>query len=425
MSHIESTINNIINEINHINLIINNKQSDINAKVNNNEEKAFDDVSEVVGSITSCSSIDEFINVNKDTLFAQDVDNDHPVIVNDDQLMSMIVGHIQHTHQVPYDKTATMQLNPCCINIDVNRLNSIRKMIETSFKLIQTGQQCARNYDGRIVSLSNEQILFFMPETSKWTSIKGGALKSKFAGLSTSVAYARGCLYVFGEVEYGSAICSRYSLADRQCYDSNFDNTIDSGNCISVCYDGNKYIYLVGGHYEGGQLPRVDRYDIETHQYTRIGELPFGVCYSTVHYNRNNDTIIVVGGEKDGNDHDGALIFNVQTLATEVVNLKHFIRPDMSGYSCFDEKDGLYILTNNQFNRYNLTTKRTDHLAMCPVKPDNTPIIYDRSSTLYIYLIAGKGQNYLYSILDDKWTLINDNDPINSHSSFSTFLIYD
>ncbi|GAM25619.1 hypothetical protein SAMD00019534_087940 [Acytostelium subglobosum LB1] len=48
--------------------------------------------------------------------------------------------------------------------------------------------------------------------------------------------------------EYGTTSYSRYSLEDGQCHSAPMPDVDEPVTGIAACYDGRKYIYLIGGY---------------------------------------------------------------------------------------------------------------------------------------------------------------------------------
>ncbi|GAM26903.1 hypothetical protein SAMD00019534_100780 [Acytostelium subglobosum LB1] len=200
---------------------------------------------------------------------------------------------------------------------------------------------------------------------------------------------------------------SRYSLADRQWYTADIVGVI-GGRSMSTCYDGDKYIYLMGGidNIKEWYSDRVDCYDIECQQFKHIGTLPYKLSNPSVAYNKSTQSIIVVGKmDSVGNRYQEVLSFNLNTLKTSVI-IKDLKLNSMS-VCAIDGHDGnVYVLNSHDhtFKRYNLSTKRLTNLSTPPSSMASyySTVLNDRlfNSLIFIHFTT---QSMRYSIKDDQW----------------------
>ncbi|GAM25623.1 hypothetical protein SAMD00019534_087980, partial [Acytostelium subglobosum LB1] len=419
MSHIQSTINNIINEIKDINHIINIRLP-TNNNDNDNSTSEVDDTTQLIESITSCKSIDEFT----DKITQSDMDTQQQQHnVNDDELMSIIIRHNQHTHQVPYDEK---MLHPSRIEIDVNLLTGVRKQIESCFKLIQPGR--AGKYDGHIMSLAGDRCSMFSLDTFKWTSLDR-AFKRSFVSSHISMVYARGHVYVFGgSDEYDITSYSRYSLFDGQCHTAPLPREDEPFSATTACYDGQKYIYIIC-EYRTKDNDGVYRLNVLTLECDIYGKLPYSMMMARANFKADSNSLVIVGEEK-------ILLFNIETKESNYFYIPSETEPGVVLYiyeSCFDGHDNLYMKAAlgeiedddaDRFVRITLSTKKITKLAMWPEHKEYHRLIYDQ--WFGIIFIGGRGKNFRYSIPDDQWTLITyDNVPFKGIAQKGACLIRD
>ncbi|GAM22772.1 hypothetical protein SAMD00019534_059470 [Acytostelium subglobosum LB1] len=296
MSHIQSTINNILKEIKDINHIINKEHPIIHHLYDvDGDHRDEVDMSKVIESIISCSSVDQYI---KDNMEKTDNRSPDMVKLNDDELLKMINRHIiEYIDQMPYDVVATTSLQAYQVNINADKFIDIRKQIESCFKLIEPlphlprQQLIPHKYDNHIMTLKANKCSFFSLATSEWTSIDR-AFNRSIEWVSTSVVYTRGNVFVFGGKDPMKEY-TRYSLADGQSHDSAMYG-IDGGDCISACYDGDHHIYIIGGYDNGVYLDRVDCMDIDTQLFKQVGRLPYPLAFPFTFI--HDGSIIIVGG---------------------------------------------------------------------------------------------------------------------------------
>ncbi|GAM25415.1 hypothetical protein SAMD00019534_085900 [Acytostelium subglobosum LB1] len=391
MSHIQSTINDIINEIKDINHINNVELTSVDlANSNNNNDNDPEAITQLIQSISSCTSIDEF---------TKSVLSPRPgVSQNDDELLSMIIHHTKHMKLMPYELDESSLLPPSCrVNIDEGKLKDIKRQIESCFELVSDAK-----YD--FLTIGRDGFSSFSRETLKWTQIKDMPERPARQSYLTSV-YVRGNFYTFGSVVEPN-VYTRYSLAEKKLYRAEIAG-VCGGVFISVCFDGDRYIYLVGGvDTDMGNIKinavydRVDRFNIDTQQFEHVGKLSTPVMMANTFFHKGMVYVIY-----------GAVIFSfdIQTLTTQVLRSTPTTITTIA--SCFDGNDNVYILSSEKFIRFTLSTKTEVQLTMSPIFVQLHGLIYDGSHGSLIYL-GGVGKNHQYSIQDNKWSLLNDNDHV-------------
>ncbi|GAM25753.1 hypothetical protein SAMD00019534_089280 [Acytostelium subglobosum LB1] len=421
MSQIQSTINSIMSEIKDITHIVNNFKQQQHDQTREDDDDDAKDVTDLVQSISSFTSINQF-------MFAHALLNDEtqsgtipPSVMNDDDLLLMISRHFQQMQLTPQNDGTTMSPDiPWHVNADVTKLNNIKKQIESCFALISPAHAASmanvkHEMDGYIMSLRCDEVSLYSLEAAKWTTIKS-AFKRSLNGVTTSVVYARGSVYVFGGRKSQTSY-SRYSLSEKQCYQAEMTG-ISGSSMISVCYDGDKHIYLVGGYDEdnGQVLDRVDSFNIDTQEFKQVGHLPVGVTMTCTYF--HDDRVHVQASGR-------LLSFDAHTGNTDV------LLPDMGTDSfdpcCFDGVDNMYILAKDSLIKFTLSNKQSIKLAKCPIdrpQGDIHRIIYDTRISSIMYL-GGTGKNYQYSIKDEQWVQIPDNDHVGDRCWFGACLIRD
>ncbi|GAM22472.1 hypothetical protein SAMD00019534_056470 [Acytostelium subglobosum LB1] len=199
MSHIQSTNNNIIDEINDLNHILNmSHQTDSNS----NQANMVHDVSEVIGSILSCSTINQFISKLSSTQSQQsEKDTD---AINDNELMMMIKNHNQHMNDVQYDLT---KLQTQSMKNEMIKLNDTKNKIKSCLGLIEQVQQPAVQHPfNNHINMIDDGFSLLSLDTFKWTTHKK-VLPRRVDHFSTECVYARGHIYQFG----GSSSPTRFS----------------------------------------------------------------------------------------------------------------------------------------------------------------------------------------------------------------------
>ncbi|GAM18560.1 hypothetical protein SAMD00019534_017350 [Acytostelium subglobosum LB1] len=208
------------------------------------------------------------------------------------QDISSLTSESSHLHQ-------TYQFK-----IDIPKLDSLQSLIVSCFKLISDVQlpvhqpqpvpvqQQAATTSSQIVVLNKREYSTYSLKTSKWTTYKNAFAKSIEDDMS--VVYAQGNVYLFG----GSASPNKYyriSFLENQqapqCYDGAFQG---GGRLISSCFDGDKYIYLVGGQLGTKSLDRVARLNIVTQQFDYPARVQTGLFGTRVFFHKPSYSLIVV-----------------------------------------------------------------------------------------------------------------------------------
>ncbi|GAM28215.1 hypothetical protein SAMD00019534_113910 [Acytostelium subglobosum LB1] len=412
MEHIQSTINDIINEIKDTNRMTNLEKPQSNDHMNNNEV----DMSQLVQSIMSCTSVQQFINNNTNALDVNDMTAKmSSSTLSDVDVLSMISRHTDHTREVPYD----VDLQVRRIDTDMAKLTDIKRQIEECFKLTIVSStelgQGPGEFDGCIMSVRLDGCSYLELDGAKWTQMNG-AFERQLRGVSTSVVYARGSVYVFGGLDAPTKY-TRYALENKKCIHGDITG-INGGEGIAACYDGDKLIYLVGGYDETTDryFNRVDTFNIETQLFQCVGHLPVKHVFMAQAY-FHNDHLLVVGSDI------GVVSLNPQT---EVFS--QLVPPPSKPYfaSCFDGEDNIYILSHSLFTRYTLSSNKSTSLAKLNATSVSAiapcyPMHYVESYGI-IYL-GGRGRNHRYALNEGKWIMLNDNDHVQDRDCFGTCLI--
>ncbi|GAM25625.1 hypothetical protein SAMD00019534_088000 [Acytostelium subglobosum LB1] len=194
---------------------------------------------------------------------------------------------------------------------------------------------------------------------------------------------------------------------------------------MSACFDGNIYIYIIGGLDENrDELNTVYRFDTYSEHFEELAAIQLGYVsnVSTFFHNGSNSIIII-------NDMGDALSYDVVTQDTcSLFSFNEYIgEVNTSHISCYDGHDNIYIMANEdgRFVKFSMILKQFTKLTGSPfeAKEDIYRLIYDQS--FGITLIAGKGQNYRYSTQRNDWTLLNDNDPVGLRKLLGACLIRD
>ncbi|GAM22560.1 hypothetical protein SAMD00019534_057350, partial [Acytostelium subglobosum LB1] len=412
MAHIESTINDIVNEI-----------CDFEAILKKSLVIDGPKLAQSIKVIASCPSIDQFIDTSLSFRPDDKEAGAGKELLTDNELLAMIKNHKLHMDLVPYGPVSILRLRPWTIRTDEDKIYDIKKKVKTIFELVApsaaTGlvAQTNRSLVNHVLSLGCREYSMFSLQSMKWSIIRketSGPCRS----VQTAIVYASGSAYIFGGRQHPSNYC-KYTLATNTSTYYPINGIIGCRS-ISACHDGDKHIYIIGGEHESKTLNRVDCFNIETVQFNEVGNIPVGLFQSSTYF--LIDTLYIVGGIMNDNYyHLDIISFNVRThVSTVIVKDVGGGAPVLS--SCFDGSDNIFILTDKELISYSLSNQQSTKLAKHPTDGKHVHrIIYD--GMFGILYIGGKGMNYRYS--EEKWTLLEDNDHIPNRNMLGACLIHD
>ncbi|GAM19721.1 hypothetical protein SAMD00019534_028960, partial [Acytostelium subglobosum LB1] len=345
---------------------------------------ARDDIDTLIKEVaTTQPTVEQFMNK---TFPPRQDDGFESMQISDTQLLTMVQQRIQHIKSPAQseDYKYTTQLK-----IHTERLIDVRKQIGRCFENIDLETRAkAEKLHNHMLVVDREGWSLYSLDTRQWVN---HPRENEKTNVDKAVVYAQGHVYCFGCM--GSSTYDKFSVADHQWrYDIPID-TIQGGYDISVCYDGNRFIYLVGGtEQDGHTLNRVDRFNIETQEFSHVGELPQDVDKAT--------TFVKDGELYVACQFREIMVMNLKTLQTR------YLRLDLSLYIermfCFDSKDTLYCLDAHGFFAVTLSTEKIVVLGAAHQ--------FEYYSHLHwtpehgIFITNGKGNKHVsYSVENDQW----------------------
>ncbi|GAM22107.1 hypothetical protein SAMD00019534_052820 [Acytostelium subglobosum LB1] len=383
-----STIHDIINEIKNINSLF----SQSTTKTDDLE------INEIIQSIKSSTSPKEFIDKTFPTTTTTTTSTSTEV--TDIELLTMIKNHVNQMNT-----TIHVLTRPYKVVIDQDMIDSVKDEIRSLTKLMEPIEHFTHDLDGQIMCIENENVSLFSPATNGWTDVDGDSFEK--ANYFCSSVYARGHVYVFGPRDDCPSTYSRFSLVTRKWqYDIPMAG-VRGGRLCSVCFDGDKYIYLVGGTtidvWPQVNFNRVDCFNIETQEFSIDS-----ITISIIEFN----------------------------LASKKSTFIKGIIPETALSVVFDGNDRIYIFLMHRFISMSLLAvdkaKTIRELTPPPANPLYGEEKWARNTLVYytpeqgtILNLQGTGNNYRYSIKLDEWTKINDNDPIEDRGYSALSLLYD
>ncbi|GAM21174.1 hypothetical protein SAMD00019534_043490 [Acytostelium subglobosum LB1] len=277
----------------------------------------------------------------------------------------------------------------------------------------------------KVFTVGKEGGYLFNFKTLRWSQIgvKDNISLRKYS--IHSVISTHNYLYVFGG-STSSDTYSRYYKGKRielDCTGKIYGGK--GGEAIAACYDNRKTIYLVGGQYDGFTLLRVVSMNTETKEFKWVCEFEYSRSgqYAFFH----NGLIYVVGANAESSKtSDELAIWAVTPDSGKLTLVMNDCRINTKTTKqlvacCFDGKDLIYILdAENYFYTISITTLHKS-LHKSPtyrfITGDQyTMILFNNKTTLMF--IGGRAHgNQVYSIKDNFWTVIKDNDRVDRCSN--------
>ncbi|GAM28639.1 hypothetical protein SAMD00019534_118150 [Acytostelium subglobosum LB1] len=321
----------------------------------------------------------------------------------------------QHIEEVRF-KEPKHQINKLNVRINDERTKEIKQMISQLFELSQAESDIAQTTKSQLSIFSTGQSGSFMfdVETGKWSSLSEDREKRSY--MVNSVIHARGYVYVFG----GDTKLNTYSRFSVKHQRWDLLGTIineEGGSGISVCYDGVRFAYLIGGQMNG-LLTRIDQMDLETHEFARLGNLPVPIRFA---YSFYHDRILyVVGGMgnrvDDGDQHSIFKFDPVSRSTTFLLDGTFEFNHELVS-CCFDGREFLYLLdVESNFFRFSIQTKARTVLPR-PTLKNNPQRKYKCQMLMLksklIYFIGGREHNnFTFNIDLNQWLPLGDNDNV-------------
>ncbi|GAM27753.1 hypothetical protein SAMD00019534_109290 [Acytostelium subglobosum LB1] len=212
--------------------------------------------------------------------------------------------------------------------------------------------KAGHGWSNHIVGFYDGGTCIFNPTSSTWVHSNKNALFMR-NGIQCSSVYARDNIYVFGgdgpNIEDSYVW---YSLVDQKWSIKNIVGpSVEGGSNISACFDGQRFIYLVGGTHKGYLLNRVDCFDVETGTFRHVGTLPYHFK-SAVSFFQNGIIYIVGGYDKEDKNLGAIFTFNTLNLGSNKLfrQLPTYVDNKKKMSACFDGKDRVYLSSNGWFH---------------------------------------------------------------------------
>eukprot|EP01133_Synstelium_polycarpum_P012265 gene12265-14375_t len=200
-------------------------------------------------------------------------------------------------------------------------------------------------------------------QTDKWRKAPDMLVKRKFANNAVNADGTQ--IFVFGGGSETRTF-ERFNTATKQGHKGDI-TTYKGGEMISTCYDGQRYIYLLGG-YASKAMSRLDRFDTVTLETQTMGDprLPIYGAYVFVDTG-NKQTMYIVGGISIINSMN-----RISTLDLDNLHVTTFIdnplaNNDVIAMCCYDGAEYIYIVSRQaKLTRISIKTKQITTLACVP-----------------------------------------------------------
>eukprot|EP01133_Synstelium_polycarpum_P009790 gene9790-11437_t len=172
-------------------------------------------------------------------------------------------------------------------------------------------------------------------------------------------------------------------------------------NHISACYDGSRYIYLLGG----GTVDKVDRFDTTNSAVETFGQMPTAANNLYSHYCQDSQSIFYWCGY----DYDGLLThsvhrFNVADRSSQQLFTINFTMSELVG-SCYDHQEFFYFLTQQYLFKVSKNGKG-EAIFLAPPPTDSTPdgsLIYTHVQGIPKILIFNSSHLLIYDVQLNQW----------------------
>ncbi|EFA75047.1 hypothetical protein PPL_11732 [Heterostelium album PN500] len=422
---IENYITNLKYLINVINIFnkVNNNNNGINHDKSNsskdNDQSVIEDTTSlfstktIMESITTNSSLQSFINDNNQTLFNEYNNNNFNILKEHSSDSTSLLLDIIYKYNNQFKSTTITDNNDnsslssykiSIKQLDFNQLNSIIEQsikvdkIESTLKPTSTTKTTTTNNN------DNKQTYIFVTHqkrgatlinTSNNYSIEELQFDYYFNYTDSAIVSIGEYIYIFGGYpNTNQKKWLKISIKSKSIEHIGDYEGIRIDSCISVCYDGQDYIYLVNGSVQN----RIDRFNILTMKFESYHQLPG-------QYGQQASSMIFKGSLYSISYQQNKLF---QFDLTNRMIKDHQI--DIIPYSACNDKNGNFFIldtTKKLFLKYNVETKQTINLNDIPLIYETYRYVkYHRESptSSFIYSFANSNDyNFKYSIESNQW----------------------
>ncbi|EFA74807.1 hypothetical protein PPL_11840 [Heterostelium album PN500] len=403
-------------------------------------------INHLITSIQQSLKVDDFFAANNDTIFFVD---DKQSFNDDCSLLNQFLQHSNKFKDYKFDKSSNNNNSDDNNKQDEIQIYSLRVKREAidSIKSVLKSSLVLQVHVKRPVDETNKRYIFSTDHTKNVNRV---ALIDITSAQTTqyTIEYLKDVemedwwsfnsavrvgdyVYRFGGGFVRSNRYQRFSLLTRSFDLDEPMGDAETSSYVSVCYDGHDHIYLLDGSFRDST--QVTRYTVSTKQFEKCTVIPntqfhhFSFYYNGLIYS-------VIPNQKLVMTIDPTTNFQVWR---HTLNVAPYFSKNHA--YCTDGKGGLYMLSDLQFFYVNLVTKQTRKLQACTIREKqnifnklagnktnvsaNNQLLYSEGSNgVLIYLLQGMENNYVYSVRNDTWISILNDDKSNREYCASVML---
>ncbi|GAM28537.1 hypothetical protein SAMD00019534_117130 [Acytostelium subglobosum LB1] len=291
------------------------------------------------------------------------------------------------------------------IRTDENMVSMLKLRLQDCFQLVDMSREDQAKSRTTIVSYtSNGRCHLFDTMNNTWSDLGTDDKGRPFT--YHSIVAVRDMVYVMGG-DTDSKTFSRFCMTTRK-----FDNIGQLNNhCgfyVSACYDGDQYIYLVGGIFKSDYSTKVSRMSIRSFIIEDVCSMVYS-CAGTLTFIKDG-LLYIVGGYLGTNHRRSLRTINLKTHEEKTVMEDLTFNKSIIS-SCYDGNDMVYILdSTGHFFRVCVSMREKTVLAGPPFPAtQHHSFVYmpspEKDNNDLVYFFGGnKIGTRCYSVRENHWT---------------------
>ncbi|EFA77866.1 hypothetical protein PPL_09366 [Heterostelium album PN500] len=375
-------------------------------------------ITTIIRSISQSTDHNEFISSNNNTLFYLDKSNKS--MIDNHSLLNLLLEHnksikINNHHDNQQSKSQQYQLI-----INNEQINQIKNQIQSSFKLISNPSQQNQNKQSYIFSTDRKNKISIINITDRnniyfeQQDIDLGMEMNRYSTAFNSIVKAGDFIYLFGG---NTASCNkfiRYSINTKTVVINEMKG-VDPCQYLSACYDGQDHIYLFDGN--GKPKPVIYRYNIHDSTFERYSTIEIDTNYHHPTFLYKDYIYSFAPFTKK------ILKFDIHTKKTIELPIE-VSKISYPSAACTDGNGNIYIYSKTELQRINIETNEIKSLDNSKININNDyNLIFLKSNDgqSYIYSVQGKDRNFVFSLGNNKWESILQNDQSDRSSCANIF----
>ncbi|EFA77128.1 hypothetical protein PPL_09883 [Heterostelium album PN500] len=331
--------------------------------------------------------------------------NDHNNKVNNNDDHSLLNVLLEHNKAFKIDShhdKQHQQPKPQQYQLIVNneQINQIKNQIQSSIFIISVKNKYIfttdKNNKISIINITYRNNIHFEQQD---IDIK---INNSFTAYN-SLVKAGNFIYIFGGANKKHNEFLKYSI-NTETVATNEMEGVDPCQYVSACYDGKDHIYLFDGNYK----PKTDiyRYNIGNSTFERYATIEINTNYHQLSFFFKGYIYTFTGATRK------IFRFNIERKTTIELSID-IPQYTSSRAACTDGNGNIYILSDLGLQRINIETQEIKLIDKTKINFNNNHnLIYHQSDSgqTYIYSIQGKDRNFIYSLENNKWESILQND---------------